>query len=175
MLADYHVHTEFSDDSEYEMEEVVKHAIEIGLDEICFTDHVDYGLKYDLEDIDKISYRGEGEPTANVFYPLYFRKLDYMRQVWITKKSADITTSVPARRWAEIFRIIQYISYGITPKAGPIRLPGSTGLKHWNHPGRITAIRMPITRSTGMTEDRTIHRRKVRMRAGSPASHLIMI
>ncbi len=29
MFADYHVHTEFSDDSVYEMEEVVKDAIQI--------------------------------------------------------------------------------------------------------------------------------------------------
>lgn len=41
MLADYHVHTEYSDDSTYPMESVVTDAIELGLDEICFTDHVD--------------------------------------------------------------------------------------------------------------------------------------
>lgn len=41
MLADYHVHTEFSDDSVYPMEQVVKDAIAMGLSEICFTDHVD--------------------------------------------------------------------------------------------------------------------------------------
>lgn len=33
MLADYHVHTEFSDDSTYPMEQVVKDAIALGLDE----------------------------------------------------------------------------------------------------------------------------------------------
>ena len=44
MFADYHVHTSYSDDSEYPMEEVVKDAISFGLDEICFTDHVDYGV-----------------------------------------------------------------------------------------------------------------------------------
>lgn len=45
MFADYHVHTSFSDDSDYPMEEVIKRAIEIGMDEICFTEHVDYGVK----------------------------------------------------------------------------------------------------------------------------------
>ena len=45
MKVDYHVHTEFSDDSEYPMEDVVKDAIKLGLDEICFTNHVDYGIK----------------------------------------------------------------------------------------------------------------------------------
>mgnify|MGYP000802132683 CR=1 FL=1 len=43
MLADYHVHTEFSNDSIYPMEEVVKDAILLGIKDICFTDHVDYG------------------------------------------------------------------------------------------------------------------------------------
>jgi len=48
MLADYHVHTAFSDDSECPMEEMVEKALLIGLDEIAFTEHVDYGVKTDL-------------------------------------------------------------------------------------------------------------------------------
>lgn len=48
MLADYHVHTAFSDDSECPMEEMVKRALAIDLDEIAFTEHVDYGVKTDL-------------------------------------------------------------------------------------------------------------------------------
>lgn len=48
MLVDYHMHTSFSDDSTYPMEEAVKKAIFLGLDEICFTEHVDYGVKTDL-------------------------------------------------------------------------------------------------------------------------------
>ena len=47
MFADYHVHTSYSDDSEYPMEEVVRDAVSLGLEEICFTDHVDYGVKRD--------------------------------------------------------------------------------------------------------------------------------
>lgn len=47
MFADYHVHAEFSDDSVYPMEQVVRDAIARGRDEICFTDHVDYGIKQD--------------------------------------------------------------------------------------------------------------------------------
>lgn len=38
MLADYHIHSEFSDDSSCPLEEEVKKAIELGLDEICFTE-----------------------------------------------------------------------------------------------------------------------------------------
>lgn len=35
MLIDYHVHSKYSDDSEYPMEQVILDAIECGLDEIC--------------------------------------------------------------------------------------------------------------------------------------------
>ncbi len=49
MLADYHVHTWFSDDSVNPMEEAVKTAIACGLDELCFTEHMDYGIKADLD------------------------------------------------------------------------------------------------------------------------------
>lgn len=48
MLADYHMHTNFSDDSTYKMEDEIRKAIEMGLNEICFTEHVDHGVKTDL-------------------------------------------------------------------------------------------------------------------------------
>lgn len=79
MRADYHVHTEFSDDSVYLMEQVVRDSIVMGLDEICFTDHVDYGIKNDWDAGEKIRYREEipGEPEnmpiLNVNYPLYYK------------------------------------------------------------------------------------------------------
>lgn len=41
MLADFHVHSEFSDDSTYPVREVCRDAVKRNLDEICFTDHVD--------------------------------------------------------------------------------------------------------------------------------------
>lgn len=48
VLEDYHIHTRFSDDSEMPMEDAVLHAIALGLTEICFTEHIDYGVKTDL-------------------------------------------------------------------------------------------------------------------------------
>ena len=86
MLADYHVHTEFSDDSHELMERQAERGIALGLDELCFTDHVDYGIKKDWEEGD-IRYRGgdgigtplgELEPMANVDYPKYFAKFRKM-------------------------------------------------------------------------------------------------
>lgn len=41
MLANYHMHTAYSCDCNFEMEEVVKTAISCNLNEICFTDHLD--------------------------------------------------------------------------------------------------------------------------------------
>lgn len=80
MLADYHIHTEFSDDSTEKMEHQVQHAIQIGLDEICFTDHVDYGIKLDWNDPRGITYRENHEPLANVDYPKYFEKIRVLKK-----------------------------------------------------------------------------------------------
>ena len=86
MFADFHVHTSYSDDSEYPMEEVVKDAISFGLDEICFTDHVDYGVKRDWDDPRGMTYRrgGAGEPErmalANVDYPRYATEIAALRE-----------------------------------------------------------------------------------------------
>ncbi|MBQ7287966.1 MAG: PHP domain-containing protein, partial [Candidatus Gastranaerophilales bacterium] len=46
MFADYHIHTTYSEDSTINMEECVKHAINLKLNEICFTDHIDYGAPF---------------------------------------------------------------------------------------------------------------------------------
>lgn len=40
-LSDYHIHTRYSSDSSEEPENIVKQAVKLGLDEICFTDHMD--------------------------------------------------------------------------------------------------------------------------------------
>jgi len=81
MLADYHVHTEFSDDSVYPMEQVVEDAVRLGLDEICFTDHVDYGVKDDWGCGKEVVYR-QGEPLANVDYPRYVEKIQRMQELY---------------------------------------------------------------------------------------------
>lgn len=42
MLCNYHLHTNYSDDSSYTIEDLVKDSIDIGLNEKCITDHVNY-------------------------------------------------------------------------------------------------------------------------------------
>jgi histidinol phosphate phosphatase HisJ family len=78
MLCDYHVHTNFSDDSEYIMENVIIDAIKMGISEVCFTDHVDYGIKVDWEQDDKIKHVGN-TPIYNVNYPLYFNEIERLQ------------------------------------------------------------------------------------------------
>lgn len=79
MFADYHVHTEFSDDSVYPMEDVIRDAVKMGMDEICITDHVDYGVKTDWEEGMEIQYR-KGDPLTNVDYPRYMEKIGRLRE-----------------------------------------------------------------------------------------------
>jgi len=81
MLADYHVHTEFSDDSIYPLEQVVKDAIALHLDEICITDHVDYGVKVDWDSGEKVLYRNR-EPLANVDYPRYVKEIERIQHLY---------------------------------------------------------------------------------------------
>lgn len=78
MFVDYHVHTSYSGDSDYPMEDVVKDAIRMGMDEICFTDHVDYGAKVDRDSREKIRYC-QGQPMVNVDYPAYTEEISSLR------------------------------------------------------------------------------------------------
>ncbi|MBQ6971096.1 MAG: histidinol-phosphatase HisJ family protein [Synergistaceae bacterium] len=73
MKADYHVHTYYSDDSNTPMERQILQAISFGLDEICFTEHVDYGVKSDHDD-------KESGHEYNADYPEYFAEISRMRE-----------------------------------------------------------------------------------------------
>lgn len=103
MLADYHVHTEFSDDSAYPMEQVIKDAIAMQMDEICFTDHVDYGIKEDWDCGRPIRYRGD-VPFANVDYPAYVSRIRECR----SKYDARITIKMGLEFGIQVHTIPQY-------------------------------------------------------------------
>lgn len=45
MISDFHVHTSFSGDSRTPPEEQIEAAIRLGMEEICITDHHDYGTR----------------------------------------------------------------------------------------------------------------------------------
>lgn len=78
MFVDYHVHTAYSGDSDYSMEDVVKDAVRLGMDEICFTDHVDYGAKVDWDSGEKVRYC-QGQPMVNVDYHAYAEEISKLR------------------------------------------------------------------------------------------------
>ena len=83
MYTDYHIHTEFSDDSLERMETHIERAMELGMEELCFTDHVDYGIKPDWDEWDKPFEIHEGKyHILNVNYPEYFAKLLRMRRIY---------------------------------------------------------------------------------------------
>lgn len=88
MLCDYHVHTAFSDDSVYPMEEVVKRGIYLGLDEICFCEHTDYGMK----------------PNQICDYPAFFQELKRCQNQY----GEQITLKAGAEFGMQVHTIEQY-------------------------------------------------------------------
>lgn len=102
MLCDYHVHTYYSDDSAYEMEDVVKDGIEMGMKEICFTDHVDYGIKLDWDSEEEIEYR-DGMALANVDYPKYYKEIQCLQ-----KKYPEIKIKMGMEFGIQVHTIPQY-------------------------------------------------------------------
>lgn len=94
MYADYHLHCEYSDDSNEPMENQIQKAIILGLDEMCFTDHVDYGIKRDWDDPEGIIIRHAVEHgkevdlvLANVNYPKYFEALNMYQKKYASSIS----------------------------------------------------------------------------------------
>ncbi|QQY78793.1 histidinol-phosphatase (PHP family) [Keratinibaculum paraultunense] len=78
-MYDFHVHSDFSMDCKYLMEEMVLGAIENNVKSICFTDHVDYDVTEDKIDID---FRTED----------YFKKVKQVKYKY--KNQIEILTGV---------------------------------------------------------------------------------
>ena len=77
MFCDYHTHTVFSSDSMYPMEDCIKDAISLGIEDPCFTDHVDYGIKDDWDDLRN---NKATKKYFNVDYDKYFSDLETLRE-----------------------------------------------------------------------------------------------
>lgn len=69
MYYDYHMHCNFSEDSKTPMEDMINKSIELGLKEICFTDHVDYSVIVNNKEVD-----------YNVNFKDYFKQIDYYKE-----------------------------------------------------------------------------------------------
>lgn len=92
MFADYHIHTYYSDDSTYPMEQVVKDAISKGITDLCFTDHVDYGIKEDTDKLSpeqrqelKLKIQNPNVPQYNVDYPAYVAEYQDLKEKYADK------------------------------------------------------------------------------------------
>ena len=81
MLFDYHVHTDFSNDSSHLMEDAVREIIGLGDEGIAFTDHVDYG-PYDDRDCPNPHVNYDGDLALNVDYPAYFTEIERLRRMY---------------------------------------------------------------------------------------------
>lgn len=71
--ADYHVHSRFSGDSKEEPENIIKQAMNLGLDTLCFTDHMDYEYWY------------EPAGVFEVDVPKYFENLLQLKEKYAGK------------------------------------------------------------------------------------------
>ena len=70
MLGDYHIHTEFSTDSEASPEDHIQKALFLGMKEICFTDHVD--LDYPPDE--------KGNPMFKLDADAYYDRISELRE-----------------------------------------------------------------------------------------------
>ncbi|MFV0254799.1 MAG: histidinol-phosphatase HisJ family protein [Erysipelotrichaceae bacterium] len=70
MIADYHIHSNFSIDSKELMENYCLRALELNIDEICFSEHIDHG-------IEDCNNPGQYQVTN---LPKYFKKIKELQQ-----------------------------------------------------------------------------------------------
>lgn len=71
IIADYHTHTAFSDDSEATPRAMADQAVALGLKMLCITDHMDY------------LYPKKYAPTSFVFDPdIYFTELTALKEIY---------------------------------------------------------------------------------------------
>lgn len=80
IIADLHVHSDFSSDGKASMEEMIKQGINLGLKTLCFTDHMDYDYPKTFD----YSFEFEIEE--------YLEKLQILRDIYSSK--IEILTGV---------------------------------------------------------------------------------
>lgn len=72
-MVDYHVHPDFSHDAQGSVDEFCGRAVEIGLDEICFTTH--YEPDPTRTDVEHVRVNGIVQPVASDWAEAYFAAL----------------------------------------------------------------------------------------------------
>lgn len=89
MFYDYHMHSNFSSDSVSDMEDMIKQSIDLGLKEICFTDHVDYDVDTDY--------------GPQIIFDEYFNKLSILKNKY--KNSISIKQGIELGLQSQITNI----------------------------------------------------------------------
>ena len=99
MYCDYHIHSDHSFDCYLPMEDTVKEAIKTGLEEICFTDHVDYGRKIDRKGNESAEWLIEHKRELNVDYEKYFTEIETLQKKYagqiVIRKGLELGVQVP--------------------------------------------------------------------------------
>lgn len=73
IIADYHVHSEFSSDSQTPMEQMIERASQLGLKKLCFTDHMDY----DYPQVSDLNFEFDSEA--------YIKRLEALKEKYHNK------------------------------------------------------------------------------------------
>ncbi len=91
-IADYHLHTNYSPDATCSIKDRLAWILENGIDEFCFTDHVDsfYGDKYTTFDYKK--YRAEIEKESAVYKNKF--KIKYGMEIGLFPHLKDVANSI---------------------------------------------------------------------------------
>lgn len=73
-MYDYHVHSSFSSDCSAEMAAIVAKAVDMGIKELCFTDHIDKGYRRaDMQ---------PGRQGPEIYLPDYFNRIELVRRAF---------------------------------------------------------------------------------------------
>lgn len=101
ITSDYHVHSDFSSDCESTMESMVTRALDLGLQRLCFTDHMDYDYPATA---DNYTFLFEMKPYLEAFHQLrdkYQNRIQLLHgielglQPHLGSKIQELTSSYP--------------------------------------------------------------------------------
>lgn len=76
IYSDYHLHTNFSSDSKAEMTAMIDKAVELGLKEIMFTDHMD--IDFPDKSMPFTLFYPDYSEAVNLYKVLYMKKIDVL-------------------------------------------------------------------------------------------------
>jgi histidinol-phosphatase (PHP family) len=95
IIADYHVHSNFSGDSQTPMEQMIDRAIQLGLRKLCFTDHMDY------------DYPHKGGISFEFDPEIYVAKLQQLKEKYA--KQIEILTGIELGLQPQVADYYQYL------------------------------------------------------------------